>query len=248
MLKAFPVLVCCTVLVACGGGSSPTTPTKVPSLTRTRFLAFGDSMTSGEVTVPVGVISGSNTGRLNPPNVRMVLVPSASYPTQLLAMAQTRYSAQASALAITNAGKPGEYSFQAAPRFAGTIAEVRPEVVLLLHGVNDLPFQNSDLPASSLLDMTIQAKRAGAMVFLATLMPFKAGGRNSPNAALVDELNAKIKAMAASEGVVLVNLFDALLPEVNTVIGSDGLHPTEVGYKRMADVFLAAIQANLEVR
>jgi lysophospholipase L1-like esterase len=249
MLKALSLLASCALVVACGGGSSsPTTPTKVPSLSRTRFLAFGDSMTSGEVTVPVGAITGSNAGLLNPPNVRMVLVPSASYPTQLLAMAQARYSAQASAVTIANAGKPGEYSFQAAPRFADTIAEVKPEVVLLLHGVNDLPFQNSDLPASSLRDMTIQAKRAGSMVFLATLMPFKSGGRNSPNAALVDELNGKIKAMAAAEGVVLVNLFDTLLPEANTVIGVDGLHPTEVGYKRMADVFFASIQANLEVK
>jgi len=239
------VACCCAVLTACSG-STPTRPSKTPTLSRTRFLAFGDSMTSGEVSVPVGVVSAN--GILNPSNTRMVIVTAASYPTQLLAMAQSRYPPQAPLVTMANAGKPGEYSFQAGPRFADTIAEVKPEVVLLLHGVNDLPFLNSDLPASSLLDMTIQAKRAGAMVFLATLMPFKAGGRNSPNAALVDELNGKIKAIAASQGVVLVNLFDALLPEANTVIGVDGLHPTEVGYKRMADVFFTSIQVNLEVK
>jgi len=31
-----------------------------------------------------------------------------------------------------------------------------------------------------------------------------------------------------------------------TLIGDDGLHPNEQGYQRMADVFFAAIRANLE--
>ncbi len=39
-----------------------------------------------------------------------------------------------------------------------------------------------------------------------------------------------------------------LLPEVAAVIGIDGLHPTEAGYRRIAEIFFAAIQANLEVK
>jgi lysophospholipase L1-like esterase len=249
MYKTLSFLACCVLFVACGGGSTPTGPTKTPSLSRTRFLAFGDSMTSGEVTVPVGAISAfPATGILGPPNNRMVIVPSASYPTQLTSMLRGRYTTQAAAVAITNDGKPGEYAFQASPRMAESLAANRPEVVLLLHGVNDLPFQNSDLPAAALLDLTRLGRQAGAQVFLSTLMPIRLGGRNSPNPVLVDELNAKIKAIAASEGAVLVNLFEALSPEAATVIGSDGLHPTEVGYKRRADVFFAAIQAHLEVK
>ena len=54
--------------------------------------------------------------------------------------------------------------------------------------------------------------------------------------------------MASDEGVRFVDLYNALLAEVNTVIGVDGLHPTEVGYKRIADIFFAAIQANLEIK
>lgn len=248
MLKAFPALACCALLAACGG-STTTGPSKTPALSRTRFLAFGDSMTSGEVTAPVGLMPEvPGTAVLHPPNVRMVLVPAVSYPTQLLSMLQARYASQAATLSVTNAGKPGEYSFQAAPRLAEALAATNPEVVLLLHGVNDLPFGNTDLPMSSLLDLTIYVKRAGATVFLATLMPTRPGGRNTPNQVLVDELNTRIKAMAALEGLVLVNLYDTLLPEANAIIGVDGLHPTEVGYRRMADVFLAAIQANLEVK
>jgi len=239
MHKTLAVLAACLLAAACGA-QAPTDPTKIPALSVSRFLAFGDSLTAGEVTAPVGVglVSSSRP---------MLLVPAASYPTQLLSMLRSRYAVQAATVAVTNAGKPGEYSFDGKVRFAETLAAERPEVVLLLHGTNDLAFSNSDLPAGSLLDMTRQGKQAGARVFLSTLMVFTPGGRNSPNGAVVDEVNAKIKAIAASEGVVLVNLFDTLLPEAGTLIGVDGLHPTEAGYKRMADVFFAAIQAHLEV-
>lgn len=248
MCKASAVVAACALVAACGA-TIPTDPTRIPALARTRFLAFGDSMTAGEVTVPVGVRPDlPGAGILNPPSSAMLLVPSASYPAQLLSMLRARYAVQAAAVAVTNAGKPGEFSFDAKVRFAASIAADRPEVVLLLHGANDLPFLNSDLPAGSLLDMTVQGKQAGAQVFLSTLMVFKPGGRNSPSAAIVEEVNTKIKAIAASEGVVLVNLYDTLRPEADTLIGVDGLHPTEAGYKRMADVFFASIQAHLEVK
>lgn len=242
------VACCCAVLTACGG-STPTGPSTSPTLSRTRFLAFGDSMTAGEVTVPVGLRPDfPGAGVLNPPSRAMILVPTASYPTQLLSMLHSRYTGQAATVAVTNSGKPGEYSFDAVVRLPESLTVEKPEVVLLLHGANDLKFGNSDVPIGSLLEMTRQGKQAGARVFLSTLMVFKPGGRNSPNAIVVEEVNAKIKAIAASEDVVLVNLYDTLLPEAQTLIGVDGLHPTEAGYKRMADVFFAAIQANLEVK
>jgi lysophospholipase L1-like esterase len=241
-------LIACVLLAACSS-SSPNEPTKVPTLSKTKFLAFGDSLTAGEITLPVSMIPGGpGIGVLGAASHKMIVVPTASYPTQLLTMLRARFATQSAGMIVNGAGVPGEYSFQGATRFPGTVAEAAPEVVLLLHGVNDLALGNTDLPAGSLHNMTEEGKRRGALVFLSTMMPTRAGGKNSPNVALVEELNTKIRAIAALEGVVLVNLYDALLPEAGTVIGSDGLHPTEVGYKRMADVFLAAIQANLEVK
>ena len=37
-----------------------------------------------------------------------------------------------------------------------------------------------------------------------------------------------------------------MLPEAATLIGSDGLHPTEAGYRRIAELFFAAISEKLE--
>ena len=39
-----------------------------------------------------------------------------------------------------------------------------------------------------------------------------------------------------------------MLPDVQRYIGVDGLHPNELGYARLADLFFQAIQSALEVR
>ena len=40
-----------------------------------------------------------------------------------------------------------------------------------------------------------------------------------------------------------VDLYNPMLADAATLIGSDGLHPTEAGYRRIADLFFAAIRA-----
>jgi lysophospholipase L1-like esterase len=57
-----------------------------------------------------------------------------------------------------------------------------------------------------------------------------------------------MRVVASRQGAVLVDVYNALLPEVTRYIGVDGLHPNEAGYAKIADVFFQAIQANLEVR
>lgn len=241
------VACCCAAFAGCGGSPS-TGPSKNPTLSRTRFLAFGDSLTSGEVTAPVGLVPDGGISLLQPPNFKMVLVPSASYPTQLASMLQSRYPTQAGSISITNAGLPGEFSFFGVERFPAEVAAANPEVVLLLEGANDLRIFGPGTPAMALQEMMAEGRRRGARVFVATPMPSKPGGRNSLSNTVLGELSAILKVAAAAENAVVVDLFGSLMPEVNTVIGADGLHPTEVGYKRIAEMFFAAIQANLEVK
>jgi lysophospholipase L1-like esterase len=245
MLKALPLLACCALLIGCGGGSLPTGPTNGPSLSRTRFLAFGDSMTSGEVTVPVGVISG--TGILNPSSTKMVLVPAASYPTQLLQMLQARYVQQAPAISITNAGRPNETAQSGVNRLPLALAESRADVLLLFEGVNGLFIAGPDLTADFVGNMVRLAKPQ-ARVFVASMLPTIPGRQNSQVVSEVEKFNRNVRELALAEGVVFVDLYTPLLPEVMSVIGVDGLHPTEVGYRRIAEIFYAAIQADLEVK
>jgi lysophospholipase L1-like esterase len=54
--------------------------------------------------------------------------------------------------------------------------------------------------------------------------------------------------VATGENAVFVDLYQALLGNVTAYIGPDGLHPTEIGYQKIAETFLNAIQSTLEVR
>lgn len=217
------------------------TVTVPPRLARTSFLAFGDSITSGEVTVPIS--TSLDTGE---PVFKQIVVPAASYPTVLDGLLDARYLAQTPT--VTNAGKPGETTPDGIVRFRTLLASNRPEVLLLLDGHNDLGSTTQALEGyNALVTMVREAKAAGVRVFIATLVPSIPGRQRSQPQGLLLQYNDAVRNLAAAEGVVLVDLYNLMLPEVNTLIGVDGLHPNEAGYARMASLFFTAIRTNLEV-
>ena len=57
-------------------------------------------------------------------------------------------------------------------------------------------------------------------------------------------LQRRLKAMAARKGAQIVDLFTEVPA---SLVGQDGLHLTEEGYQRVADVFLQAIEATYEM-
>ena len=215
----------------------------VPQISRTRFLAFGDSLTLGEVTTPV------STSRRGEANYRSVIVPSAAYPTRLTTLLRARYVNQAAAIEVNNAGLPGEVVEDAAGRLPGVLSSYRPAVLLLFHGYNDLYAGTSVSRTASYLDlMAKEGRNRGVRVFLATLPPPRPGGARSVPASLVAALNERIRITAAGEGAALVDLYAPLVSDIHRYIGTDGLHPTEAGYQRIAELFFEAIRADLEVR
>jgi lysophospholipase L1-like esterase len=244
-MRLWWVACCCAVVTACGGstpsGPSPS-PSPSPTLSRTRFLAFGDSMTAGEVTAPLGGVGLPSFYR------PMILVPAASYPSRLLLLLQERYVRQSAVLSMVNAGHPLETAQEGMARFPGVFAESRADVVLLMEGVNGLAIAGPDFSADFVRAMVTVAKAGGARVFVASTLPTIPGRSRSQMPAALAVYNGRLQQMALAEDAMFVDLYNALLPEVSTVIGADGLHPTEAGYKRIADIFFAAIQANLEVK
>ena len=243
MPRALPVLVGCAVIaVACSG--TPPTPTSASAartarLSRTRFLAFGDSLTAGEVTNPIAAPGGAAIAKL-------AVVPNASYPTQLQARLVARYPSQSSTITMTNAGVAGENLFRAVLRFDDELASSLPQAVLIMHGLNNLGGDGTDIPTILIRDMVRTATGRDIRPFVGSMVPTVAGRLRSQNTMLLESYNAKLRQMAIEEGAVFVDLYTPLLPEALTVIGEDGLHPTEAGYRRIAEVYLAAIAANLE--
>lgn len=224
------------------------TITPAARIARTTFMAFGDSITSGEVTVPVTGVTPSRDGF---PDFRLILVPSVAYPTVVNDQLVARYPLQSSQFRVDNQGKPGERAQDALPRFLQVYGATRPEVVMLMEGYNDINSTESGAAsraAASINSMATEARNRGSRVFIATLAPSKPNGRLTIPPALVDDYNRRMRAIAAGEGAVLVDVFGALSTDINTYIGVDGLHPTEIGYRKIGETFFAAIRADLEVR
>jgi lysophospholipase L1-like esterase len=96
--------------------------------------------------------------------------------------------------------------------------------------------------------MVQQAKNGGARVYVGSMIPTVIGRPRSSNPAALVAYNDVLQIMCTQESVTFVDLYNAMLPEAEQLIGSDGLHPTEAGYRKIADLFFAAIQRDLEER
>lgn len=228
---------------SCTFNVNVTVATSAPRLTRTRFMAFGDSLTAGEVAATAGFRSGQS--------IRLVLDPVSAYPTRLAALLRMRYTAQANMIEVVNAGQSGEWAQDGTQRFESMLSAVRPEVVILLDGANDvgaLGDRGINAAAAALDRMARVARGRDVRVVMATLPPPRPGGIRTLPDAQVRELNSRIRAIAGGEGAVLVDLYGGLLSDVNRYIGVDGLHPTVAGYERIAELMLQAIRATFEVR
>lgn len=245
--QLFPVgatPVSCTATDAAGATAACTftvTVTAAPRLTRTRFLAFGDSITAGEVTVPV---TNAFTTQ-GAPLYRQILVPPASYPSVLSDLLGRRYFTQS--VTVINEGRPGQAAADAYPRYQTAMATTQPDVLLLLMGYNDLGSTSAANAGYRVVERMAQdARNRGVRVFLGTLTPTIPNRQRSEPVATLLAYNDSIRALAAGEQAVLVDLYQAALPDVEGWIGIDGLHPTEAGYAKIAQTFFAAIRANLE--
>src|SRR5687767_3731910 len=104
--------------------AGPTPPPAVPRVTKTKYLAFGDSLTEGVVSAPF--------------TQTLVTTPHA-YPARLAEALRARYRDQPD-IAVFNEGKAGEYAADGKGRLPDAIKAHSPEVLLLLEGANDINF------------------------------------------------------------------------------------------------------------
>jgi lysophospholipase L1-like esterase len=156
---------------------------------------------------------------------------------------------QSGLIAVTNSGEPSERILDGTPRFPGVFEASRPEVVLLMEGANGLPQVGPDISTGLMRIMVQTAKNGGARVFVGSMIPQVAGrprATTPPSESLA--YNNVLQIMSTQEGVTYVDLYNPMLPDAATLIGSDGLHPAESGYRKIADLFFAAIRTQLEER
>lgn len=216
------------------------TVSRLATISKTKFLAFGDSIT-------VGVVATDNPSA--PPPYLLRDVPNESYPTVLKQLLAARYSSQT--ITMINEGKGGEKAVDGVGRAQSVFNANRPEVALIMDGYNDLSTLGEagiDPAIAAINDMVKDARFRGARVFLATLTPpIPNSNRGIGNVTIV-RFNEKLKAMAKGENAVLVDVYAAMASDAGRYNSADGRHPNEAGYRKIAETFFAAIQAELEVK
>ncbi len=189
-------------------------------LAKTKFAAFGDSITEGAVSLaPVVMLAGPET-----------------YPVKLEQMLLQRFPAQP--IVVINEGLGGETTPRGAIRMPSVLSDRQPEVVLLFEGVNNINGLSTSTQTAALRTMIEEAQRRNVQVIIATILPIlpSSGQYRSTTPDRIQALNTQIVNLSAQYSLGLVDLF-AFFDANQHLMGSDGLHPSAEGQTRIAELF-----------
>jgi lysophospholipase L1-like esterase len=216
-----------------------------PTITATRYVAFGDSLTRGEDGT-AAALTLQRTGQIGP---RVFFPPALTYPGVLQQLLTSRYTTQS--FIVRNEGQSGERVADRATltRFSRVVGSGSYDVVLLMEGANDLSDRDDRITASAIANlrqMIRDAQSRNVRPFLATIPPEVPGGLRALGWSLVAPFNDRLRELAASEGIVLVDVYAALNADTGKYVGFDGLHLTQDGYAKVADTFFTALKTALE--
>lgn len=141
-------------------------------------------------------------------------------------------------------GISGQTSPQALLRFRPDVVDLKPKVVVINIGINDIaentgPY-NPDFTLGNIASMVEIAKANGIKVVLASVhpafeFPWRKDISDVPNKII--RFNERLKQYAQSQGVVYLDYHSAMKDSRNGMapdIAEDGVHPTLKGYKIMA--------------
>jgi lysophospholipase L1-like esterase len=135
-------------------------------------------------------------------------------------------------------------------RFRQDVVALKPAVVVILAGTNDIAGNTGpstlEMIEDNLMSMTELARANRIRVVLSSVLPvydypWRPGLQPAPK---IMALNAWMKAYAARAGVVYLDYFSAMADERQGLKGDltrDGVHPTEAGYRVMAPLAEKAI-------
>lgn len=157
--------------------------------------------------------------------------------------------------AYVNRGISGQTTPQMVLRFRQDVVDLKPKVVVILAGTNDIAGNTGPSTLEMILDnlksMTEIAKANGIKVILSSVLPafdypWKPG--INPNEK-IPALNKMIKDYADQNEVIYLDYFSAMSDERNGLpikLSEDGVHPNVDGYKIMEPLVEAAIEKALE--
>jgi len=162
-------------------------------------------------------------------------------------------------------GISGQTTPQMLVRFRADVIALRPLVVVILAGTNDLAGNTGPITLEetegNLASMAELARANGIRVVLSSVMPVSNYGHDREGKPVdmrikrppdkILELNAWIKKFAAANDHVYLDYFFAMVNEhglLKKELSEDGLHPNAAGYAVMAPLAERAIQATISER
>lgn len=204
----------------------------------TRFVAFGDSITAGAFS------------RFDEPFV----FDSHPYPRRVLRSLQQTFPLQSARFTVENEGIPGEHASDGRNRIASVLRGKNFDGLLLLEGINDLNWGSTPArTAAAVVDIVEMARTFNVTVLLATMPQtyeavYPNGQRRTQAADQVVPFNTELRRRAAGmPNVHIVDLY-AQFGTNRSLMGNDGIHPTDAGYTVMASTFVQAIERVFRVR
>ena len=147
-------------------------------------------------------------------------------------------------------GISGQTTPQMLVRFRQDVIDLKPKVVVILAGTNDIAGNTGpstlEMIEDNLKSMTELAQRNGIRVVLSSVLPvydypWRSGLEPAPK---IVALNDWMKRYAQSVGAVYLDYWTALADArqgMRAEYSADGVHPNEVGYRVMAPLAEAAI-------
>ncbi|HZP06386.1 MAG TPA: SGNH/GDSL hydrolase family protein [Terracidiphilus sp.] len=154
-----------------------------------------------------------------------------------------------------NRGISGETSPQMLVRFRQDVIDLRPRVVVILAGTNDIAGNTGPMTAEqsedNLASMADLATANGIRVVLCSVLPsfdfpWNPGQQPAPKIAA---LNDWIKTYAAQKGLPYVDYYAAMKDDrggLPATLSRDGVHPLPAGYAIMTPLAEAAIEKALK--
>ena len=152
-------------------------------------------------------------------------------------------------------GISGQTTPQMLVRFRQDVIALKPAVVVILAGTNDIAGNTGpstlEMIEDNLASMTELAQANGIRVVLSSVLPvfdypWKPGLEPAPK---IVALNAWIRNYATAHGAIYLDYYTAVADErggMRSNLSTDGVHPNEAGYRVMAPLAEQAIARALK--
>ncbi len=203
-----------------------------PDLDENKYIAFGDSITSGVC----------DEDRIDDPGD---YIPDKAYPPRLEALLTQNFGPHQ----VVNAGVPGESTIQGLARIDALLVKHLARYILILEGTNDIIWNDYSLETTSfnLQEIIRKSLEYGMLPALATNIQRYGWNPNRPR---LYALNTRIRALAQECFIPLADLFQ----DFNNYPAEDGgetslycwgedrTHPNEKGYQFMAEKWFERVK------